>query len=128
MIDLGDDPDGDVEGYDGAQPTVEIGGVTMTQEQFDAARYPLLYPPSDAKLLDAPAVKAPAPNPYAFKDGAEAFNFGLLVGYLREALDGSSVQAHPTIDNDRNYLAIVRIEKQADVNGPEQGWLLGMVR
>lgn len=24
------------------QPTVEIGGVTMTQAQFDAARYPLL--------------------------------------------------------------------------------------
>ena len=70
----------------------------------------------------------PKLNPHQFKDGAEAFNFGLLMGYLREALDGSSVSAQPTIDNDGNYLAIARIVKASDEDGPEAAWLLGLVR
>ena len=68
------------------------------------------------------------PNPYQFKDGAAAFNFGLLVGYLREALDGTTMQAQPTIDAEGNYLAILRFEKSANQNGPEQAWMLGLVR
>jgi hypothetical protein len=71
---------------------------------------------------------SPTPNPYAFKDGAEAYSFGLMVGYVREALAGSTVVVSPTIDKDGNYLAIVRIEKMADENGPSEGWLLGLVR